>query len=253
MRQVFFDPFGKAAEGYNLGMQQQQNLEHNVRDARAQDYDFNVMAPYRLAGAQRQNTLETSNLPYQMQMAPLALQEGKIALATHQLPLAENWFRATGMGAPWASTYAHAFNMTPSADANGNVTYSMPGTNGQPVNVGSLNNQHALDFLNLPQQILMSEIAAKNNYYNSMAAYGRMGPYGAFYDYNRGLYYGAGGPTMGRMPQAQNMRPTDRFFPTEPGVSQQTQPSAMPQGMYPYNLPGGVMQQPQYIPYGNGY
>ena len=241
-RQVFFDPFGRAAEGQNLGMQQQMNLEHGMREARAQDYDYNVMAPYRLAATQRGDILGAAALPYQLQMPAIGLDEAKTALAAHQLPLSEGFARATGIMTPWANTYAHAFGLTPTgADQQGNYGFTMRGPNGQPVNVGSYNPQGTMDFLNLPQQMELSKLQAMNEYYRSMAQYGRMGPYGSYYDLQRGNYYGAGGPTQGRNPQAQGGSPVDRFFPTPAGGGQGGGQGGMTGSApsNPYNLPGG--------------
>lgn len=246
-RQVFFDPFGRATEGYNLGMQQEQQLQHNVRDARAQDYDFNVMNPYRLASTQRADILGASALPYQLQMQPLGLDEAKTALATHQLPLAEQWYRATGMAAPYAGVFGNAFGLNPaSRDAQGNINYTMRGPDGTQQNVGSFNPQGTLDFLNLPQQLEFSKQAAMNDYYRSMANYGRAGPGAYYYDMQRGNSYLPGGI---HAPQAQGSSPVDRFFaPTPAGGGQGGQAPGgvnMGGGMGSYNLPqpqgsGGV-------------
>ena len=245
-RQVFFDPFGRATEGYNLGMGQEMNLQRGVREARAQDYDFNVMNPYRLAATQRQDILGANSLPYQLQMAPIGLDEAKTALATHQLPLAENFFRQTGIMSPWAGTYANAFGLTPaSRDEQGNISYTMRGPNGEQQNVGSINPQASLDQLYLPQQIQLMDAQARNNYYNSMASFGRSGPYGSYYDYARGQYYLNGGPTQGRTPNAQGVSPVDRFFAPTPAGGQGGQGSGINNGggAGAYNLPrssGGV-------------
>ena len=241
MRQVFFDPFGRATEGYNLGMQQEQNLQRNVRDARAMDYDYNVMAPYRLAGAQRQNVLDTNNLPYQLQMAPLALDEARTALATHQLPLGEQFARTTGITAPYLNTYAHAFGLTPTGYGPNGVNYAMRGPNGEQLNVGAASPQTVLNQLYLPQQMQASEIAARNNYYQSMADYGRSGPYAAMYDMARAGYYNAGGPAMGRVGAGAQAQPLslDHFYgPTKAGQSDQgTGGVNYGQPGNPYNLP----------------
>lgn len=235
-RQVFFDPFGRAAEGYNQGMQQEQNLQANMRTARAQDWDYNNMAPYRLAATQRANTLETSALPFQMQMAPIGLDEAKTALATHQLPLAEQWFHTTGQFSPYSAVFQREFGLNPvSRDQNGNISYTMRGPNGEPVPVGTANPQTAMNVESLPQQMEWARNQAMINYYNGMAQYGRGGIGAYTWDMARAANLQAPG---------QGASPIDRFLGPQTTAPQPSQQPMTAPTISPYNLPQPGATQP---------
>jgi hypothetical protein len=241
-RQVFFDPFGKATEGYNLGMQQEQNLQSNVRQARQSDWDFNQMNPYRLAATQREDILGAGALPFQLQMPAVGLEAAKTHLATEQQPLAADFYRTTGMASPWAAVYSRLFGMSPTGrDAQGNISYQMPDQNGQPQNIGSFNPQTTLNQMNLPLQMEWEKNQAMNNYYNGMAMYGRGGLGAYTWDMARAGNLGT--------PVGQGASPVDRFFhpqtpaaPTQQGAAPAMGPYNLPQPPMPYQMP----QQPNY-------
>lgn len=244
-RQVFFDPFGKATEGMNLGMQQEQNLQHNVREARSQDYDFNVMNPYRLAATQREDIQGAAALPYQLQMPAVGLEAAKTHLAAEQQPLAADFYRTTGMASPWAAVYSRLFGMSPTGrDAQGNISYQMPDQNGQQQNVGAFNPQTTLNQLNLPLEMEYQKNQAMNNYYNGMATYGRGGQ-GAYT-----LDMAKAGAITGA-PSAQGASPVDRFFHPQPAAAPAQQQQQAP-NMGPYNLPQPTQpyMMPSYPTYG---
>lgn len=63
-RQVYYDPYGMRTEGFRAGMKDMMELQDQTRRARASDWDYNNIAPLRLAQARREDQYGIAALPY---------------------------------------------------------------------------------------------------------------------------------------------------------------------------------------------
>lgn len=193
-RQVFFDPFGSYTEGFDRGAQRQTQTEGAVRTARAQDYDFNELAPYRLAAMQREDQLGRATLPYQMQLAPFALDTARANRYDTLLRQAKDYATLFNTPAPLEHLANQYFNITPAQSQVGNgppvTELFMTGRDGNPVPVSQVPNlgQHILDTLNwgrlLQAQQLQNQQAYRTGMLQNRADYNnayRIGAQGRMY------------------------------------------------------------------------
>lgn len=89
-RQVMFDPFGSYTQGFDSGAGRQIQTEGAVRQARAQDYDFNTLAPFRLNAIKREDELGAATLPVQKQLLQFTIPNAQANLYDKIYPQAVN-------------------------------------------------------------------------------------------------------------------------------------------------------------------
>jgi len=230
MRHVMFDPFGSSVQGFDLGANQQQRLESNVRQARAQDYDYNVLNPYRLAGIQRNDVRDNAALPFDVQHPAIQNQFYRTQLAQQQLPLDERIAMLTGITQPFYGNVAEYGGFTPSGiNSQGQTRYVMHDANGQPHWVGDADTSRLMQQLYFPQQMQGNLAQAQINNYNAMAQYGRYGIGGYIRDLGQANYYNARAGAFPPMGQPAG-HPLDPFF-AQPQEQPQEQPQQPPMQM----------------------
>lgn len=217
-RQVFFDPFGNYTEGFNTGAGRQIQTEGATRQARAQDFDYNNLAPFRVSAAQRQDELGAATLPYQKALAPYALDTARANRYDTLARQSGEFAKAFGIPAPYEQNAYSYFGITPSTTQVGNAPpvtqFFMQGQDGNPVAVAQQPNigQHILDYLDWNrliqsrqlqnqqqyQQGMLQNTADRNAAYDTTAQarlYGAMGKYyGAAGGVNGGSLFGSGMP-----------------------------------------------------------
>jgi hypothetical protein len=244
-RQVFFDPFGQYTEGFDRGAGRQIQTEGAARQARAQDYDFNTMAPYRLAAVQREDQLGKTTLPYQEALAPYALDTARANRYDTLSKQAGDFAQMFNTPAPLQQLAYQYFGITPANTSVGphgeqNTQLFMNDPSGNPVAVSQQPNigQHVLDYLNWArnlqsrqllnqqqyQQGVLQNTSNRNDAYQTTAQarmYGALGHY----------YQGAGGINAGSL-FGGNM-PNDLM---SSGYYQNPQQQAPQQGLDEYNL-----------------
>lgn len=97
-RQVNFDPFGSYLQGMRWGQQDEMGLQQATREARAQDYNFNTLAPLQLQ--QLQQGIDFDQLANPMRLDAMGDQN----LAT-QLGMAGTFGQETGNMDPRAQLW----------------------------------------------------------------------------------------------------------------------------------------------------
>jgi hypothetical protein len=170
-RQVFFDPFGSYVSGFDRGAGRQLQTEGATRQARAQDYDFNTLAPYRLAAMQREDQLGKTILPFQEQLAPFSLLNAQGNFYDAQLKRAGDFAQATNVVAPAANLMDRYFGVTPATTSVGGgdpvTTFFMNNPNGgDPIPVSQQPNtrQGLLDFFNWDRLLKSRQLEDLQNY-----------------------------------------------------------------------------------------
>lgn len=118
-RQVFFDPFGSYTRGFDAGAVRQTGLEDSVRRARAQDYDFNVLQPYRTAAIQRADQLDTRAQPYKIKSLPIGYQNELDNMYGNQLSLAQRGAQTFNIPDPLYDVGRRAFGLQFGTTDNG--------------------------------------------------------------------------------------------------------------------------------------
>lgn len=84
-RDVYFDPFGSFAGGYERGAQLEQQQQTQLRAARDSDYKFNTLNPLELQGLQRENYYGQRKLPYDVAALPIAYSNAVVDNQNKQL------------------------------------------------------------------------------------------------------------------------------------------------------------------------
>lgn len=204
-RQVFFDPFGSYTEGFDRGAARQTQTEGAVRNARAQDFDFNNLAPFRLAAAQREDQLGKATLPYQIQLAPYALDTARANRYDTLMRQAKDFAPLFNTTAPLEQLAYQYFGITPgtvdTGDGNPNTQLFMQGRDGNPVPVSQVPNlgQHILDTLNWNRELQSRQLQNQQMYQRELlqnrADYNQfygLGAQGRLYS-GLGRLYGANG------------------------------------------------------------
>lgn len=177
-RQVYFDPFGSYTRGFDTGMQRQMGLEDSVRRARAQDYDYNVLQPYRTAAVQRQDQLDTRAQPYKINMLPIGYQNALDNMYMNQYGLAQRGAQTFGIPQPLTDWGSKVFGLqfaTTSDPATGmNTTIFARGPDGQLYPVARQHNygQQVLDQgANFDRNLKLEQLRNQQIYYGGMANY----------------------------------------------------------------------------------
>lgn len=247
-RQVMFDPFGSYTQGFDQGVGRQIQQEGAVRQARAQDYDMNVMAPYRLAAVQREDQLGRTTLPYQQALAPYALDTARANRYDTLSRQAGNFAQMFNTPAPLEHLAYQYFGVQPTSVSTGNgpptTTLFMNGANGNPIPVSEQPNlsQHVLDYLNWSRDLqsrqlqnqqmyqsgMLQNAATRNDAYatgQDARMYGAMGRYyqnaGGI---NGGSLFGSGMPN--------DLSDPSYYAPPQGAQPQQQQPAADELGNY---------------------
>ena len=259
-RQVFFDPFGSETQGFNLGANTQMQAESGMRQARAQDYDYNNFAPLRLAAAQRQDQLGQAALPFQKAQLPLQQRMYQTQVFGAEKPYYEDFFRSTHIGTPLQQAYENFLGLTPRGiNAQGQPRETITDAQGQPHWVGDIDPTQWLRQLMFPQTYQSALGQSQINLNNSESIFGRYGFPGLIRSEADSDLYGAraealrnqggmGGGLMGTFFDA----PAQAY----PGATNQMPPMNL-SPYAPYNLPPNYVQ-PTYMPpgatmYGAGY
>lgn len=115
-RQVFFDPFGSYAQGYDTGTQREMQMQDATRKARAQDFSYNYMLPFEYKNAQRQDELAAFGLPYQKNAIQYSDQLGQNNVYNSNQGIAKDFGIQYGITAPYTNTAFQRFNITPHLD-----------------------------------------------------------------------------------------------------------------------------------------
>jgi len=218
-RQVYFDPFGSYTQGFDQGAGRQIQTEGAARAARAQDFDYTQLAPYRVNAAQREDQLGKVTLPYQEALAPFALDTARANRFDTQVRQATQFAPLFGVTAPLEQAYYQHYGITPTTtNVNGGPPTTelfMNGANGQPVSVGQQPNlsQNVLDYLNWQRNIqartlqdnqqyragALQNAATKNEYYGVGQQARMVGAYSKYYQgqggINGGSLFGGNMPT----------------------------------------------------------
>lgn len=254
-RSVFFDPFGSALQGYNTGIQQEQNLQQNARNARQTDWQYNNVNPIALSNMQLDNQYARALQPYKIQAAPYYLYNSQADYATRAFPGAITAGLMTGDPNAAMSILNRAYGYNFSPTGNGNYQAYFPGPNGEMHPTQTFNGS---EFLGRSPEAWQRGLGAMEGQVGLLNADANlaMAPYRGMYYYGRGagdLYRGEG--YLGRE-QAQygNNAPgtgwgtgaqwATGFNPPPAGGQQQTQPQPqpMPAGAAPY-FPGISLPQ----------
>jgi hypothetical protein len=249
-RNVYFDPFGSYAEGFDRGAGRQIQTEGAARTTRAQDYDFNTLAPYRLNAVQREDELGKTTLPYQQALAPFALDTARTNRFDAQVRQGKDFATLFNTPAPLEQLYYQHYGITPtSTSVNGgppSTELFMNGQNGQPVSIGQQPNmgQSILDYLNWQrdiqsrqlqntqqyQQGVLQNTANRNDAYQTSAEARMFGARARYYQNAGGIN---GGSLFGSNMPADLMQ--SGYF-ADPNAQPQ-QPQQNPQ-LQDYNLGG---------------
>lgn len=164
-RQVFFDPFGSYTQGFDSGVQRQTGLEDSVRRARAQDYDFNVLQPYRTAAVQRQDQLDTRAQPYKINMLPIGYQNALDNMYGNQFNQRIDLAKYTGLTQPLLDTIHRQYGLG-FATANGpegsQTNVYARGADGQLYPTGAFNDFRNSILNNIRWPQLFQERQAEN-------------------------------------------------------------------------------------------
>ncbi len=102
-RQVYFDPFGQRAAGYQQGLQDEMRLQDNTRRARLADWQYENEAPLQLRAMQRADQLGEASLPYDIDNLGIRQRMGLATLAGQELPILSRIGQATANYAPYYS------------------------------------------------------------------------------------------------------------------------------------------------------
>lgn len=242
-RQVFFDPFGSAVQGYNLGMQQEQNLQKNARDARQQDWQYNNVNPIQLSNMKLDNQFNQAVQPYRIQSAPYYLANTQADYLTRALPGAATYGLMSGDPSAMFRVLhgAYGYNFAP----NGNGAYNVTGPD------GSTHTFDGTDFIRNTPEAFQRAMGVNQGQIGLLNADANlaMAPMRAMYYYGRGagdLYRGEG--YLGREQAQYGNTPTGlgwgtggnwatgNFNPQQPGGT-----SSAPASAAPYNMPPGMM------------
>lgn len=176
-RQVFFDPFGSYTRGFDTGAQRQMGLEDSVRRARAQDYDFNVLQPYRTAAVQREDQFDTKALPYRIGMLPIGYHNAQTGMYGQDLNLAERGAQIFGVPQPLTDVARRAFGLqfgtTNTGNGDINTTIYGRGTDGQLYPIAQHPNygQQVLDSANFERNLQLQQLHNQGMYYSGMTDY----------------------------------------------------------------------------------
>lgn len=123
-RQVYLDPFGSYTNGYDKGINRQMELETNRRQARAQDFDYNQMLPFRYNTAQRDDEVGAYGLGARKQLIDYGLDNVRLANGMTQLNTAAEYGRALGLGpAPAISAAQRMWGYTPMYNPQGGFRF----------------------------------------------------------------------------------------------------------------------------------
>lgn len=189
MRQVYFDPFGNYVQGFDQGAARQQSIESGVRTARAQDFDYNMLAPYRLNEARRADMLGEAALPYQTRALGTNEQRANNALFNENYGINQTLGRDFGVVQPLIQQMLDRYGLTQqvdqfTTDQTGRMVPDVSFRN----NVGdvygrmvdprenilrSLNNPQALEMFKLFQNVMMDQQRAQQSrdWYNLQSGY----------------------------------------------------------------------------------
>lgn len=171
-RQVFFDPFGSYTRGFDAGAQRQTGLEDSVRRARAQDYDFNVLQPYRTAALQRGDQLDTAAQPYKINMLPIGYQNAVDNLYGNEFNQGMQLAKIFNLTQPLMNTVGRHFGINFATAGNGDgsaTTAYMHGPDGRLYPVAQQPNygQQILNNINWERLFQARQADNMNNYRNS--------------------------------------------------------------------------------------
>lgn len=107
-RQVYFDPFGSYVGGYDKGVQTEQNLQSNIRQARDNDFNYYNIKPLELNRLQRDDAVGQAAQPYRLMLPRIGYDNA----------VAERFRNQIGVG----QTAAQYGLTEPTAQALGNYT-----------------------------------------------------------------------------------------------------------------------------------
>lgn len=177
-RQVYFDPFGSYTRGFDTGAQRQMGLEDSVRRARSQDYDFNVLQPFRTAAIQRQDQLDTRAQPFKIGMLPIGYQNARTNSALDQFKLAQLGAQTFGIADPLYNFGKQAFGLqfatTADPAAGHNTTIYGRGPDGQIYPIVQRHDyaQQVLDNgANFDRNLKLEQLRNQQMYYGGMTDY----------------------------------------------------------------------------------
>lgn len=217
-RQVMFDPFGSYTQGFDQGAGRQIQTEGATRQARAQDYDFNTLAPYRLNAVKREDELGNASLPVQKELLGFTIPNAQANLYDKIRPQALNFAQTYNTPAPLQSLDYSRFGITPTTTSVGGhqqQTLYMQGPTGEMIPVSTQQDfgQTALDNIDWQRRLqaqqlfntqqyqsgMLQNTAARNDAYQVTAQARMMGALGRYYQGAGGLsgtsLFGSGMPT----------------------------------------------------------
>ena len=175
-RQVYYDPFGSFAQGYDSGVQREMSMQKGMREARTEDFNYNYMLPLRYNEAKRQDDLGQFSLPFQKELIPIGVANAKNNLYNTNLAQSDELARRTGVTAPMEQYMGQRFNLSfqpgqPTYDTNAVAardTYlatmegllSDPTLQLQPAEIEQLKRDNAMAIASqygVPPEMLMGE------------------------------------------------------------------------------------------------
>lgn len=95
-RQVFYDPFGRRATGYQAGMEDERKQQAATRLARTSDFVYDNIAPLQLQGMQREEGYQQFADPYRRNAVPMRERQAQAELFGLELPIAQHIGRTYG-------------------------------------------------------------------------------------------------------------------------------------------------------------
>lgn len=211
-RQVYFDPFGSYTQGFDQGAGRQIQTEGAARSARAQDFDFNNLAPYRVNAAQREDQLGKATLPYQEALAPFALDTARANRFDTQVKQGTQFAQLFNNPSQLEQAFYQHYGITPATTSveggQPSTQLFQTGADGQSVPLGAAQpnlSNNVLDYLNWQRNIqartlqdneqyragALQNAATKNDYYGVGQNARMVGAYSKYYQGNGGINGGS--------------------------------------------------------------
>lgn len=179
-RSVYFDPFGSAATGYNLGMQQEQNLQQNARNARQTDWNYNNVNPLQLGQLQRNAVRDKAYLPYDISNKGIQNQFNSTELAQARMPLTESLAQGSGITSPYAANLANGLGIRYLGSPDGqNHAFGVVDANGNMTHIGSASPYNLMQSINWQRAVQEQELQNQGLTAQGQYLWGRYGMGGA--------------------------------------------------------------------------
>jgi hypothetical protein len=159
MRQVYFDPFGKYTEGYDAGASRQLQTEKDVRDARQQDYTYNVTNPLNTQVLKNEADLSTYALPLRERNAGYLVDQEQAKANEAQQGVANEYGNLTN--SMYFPLHQFAANTGMRISTNGDGTWAIHDRNNNII-APNVSEQNIHDYLNRDYNLKAGSTQAAN-------------------------------------------------------------------------------------------